>query len=199
MVIQFLTVFSFLLLVIINIDINHAKSINVVEHVPNDLAVNESNNQSWHTTTEQTLIRITRLDLHVPEPPAIARVRRGSYDPEEIWGMAKTVAISVFVLIAVCIVCCLVTTIYICIKCCCGGGSDRKRNQGFHSVPQPIVIQTSPANYHPQVYQQQAPPSQPTWALENHPMLPQPSAPPQPADDFHMERPPPYEKICGNS
>jgi len=29
-------------------------------------------------------------------------------------------------------------------------------------------------------------------------MLPQPSAPPQPNDDFHMERPPPYEKICGS-
>jgi len=26
-------------------------------------------------------------------------------------------------------------------------------------------------------------------------MLPQPSAPPQPNDDFHMERPPAYEKI----
>jgi hypothetical protein len=34
--------------------------------------------------------------------------------------------------------------------------------------------------------------------LENHPMLPQPSAPPQPFDDGRMDLPPPYEKISAN-
>ena len=42
---------------------------------------------------------------------------------------------------------------------------------------------------------QQSPPPQ-TWSIGNHPMLPQPSAPPQSNDDFHMEQPPPYEQIC---
>jgi hypothetical protein len=52
-------------------------------------------------------------------------------------------------------------------------------------VPQPIFIHTG---------QQQVPTQ--TWSPESRPMLPQPSAPPQPYDDFHMEHPPPYETVC---
>ena len=119
-----------------------------------------------------------------------------------------------------CLVCCTVTSVYICIRCCCGG-NERKRQQGklnkyiriekysffhsgFHTVPQPIIIQTSPPNYQSQYPQQQAPVSPPvsvpaqTWRLENHPMLPQPSAPPRPVDDSYMDRPPPYEKLYAN-
>ncbi|UJR22728.1 hypothetical protein I4U23_025762 [Adineta vaga] len=201
MIIRFSIVFYTLLLILINNDFNNAKTINIVEHKSNDIVTN----QSWQTTTEQTLIRITRLNPSFEETEQKIRVRRGNYDSDDILGMAKTVAISVFVLISLCIVCCIVTTIYICFKCCCGGDNGRKRNQGFQTVAQPIIIQTSPGHYQPQVYQHQAPspqppfPAQQTWALENHPMLPQPSAPPQPIDDFHMERPPPYEKICGNT
>ena len=75
---------------------------------------------------------------------------------------------------------------------------------GFTATPQPIIIHTNSPQYHPQYYQQQAPAPAPvpvsaqTWRLENHPMLPQPSAPPGPIDDSYMDRPPPYEKICGN-
>jgi hypothetical protein len=71
-------------------------------------------------------------------------------------------------------------------------------NLGFTTVPQPIIIHTNSPNYQPQFQhqQQQAPPPTQTWMSENHPMLPQPSAPPLPNDDFYMERPPPYEKVC---
>ncbi len=130
-------------------------------------------------------------------------------------------AITVFVLISVCIICCIVITILLCIKCCCGGNTNRKRNQGkfekdfieenqmfnlgFNTIPQPIVIHTNSPPYQPQYYQQQVPSPPPPpaaaaaaqpWYLENHPMLPQPSAPPQPNDESYMDRPPPYEKIC---
>lgn len=72
-------------------------------------------------------------------------------------------------------------------------------SSGFTSTPQPIIIHTSSLPYQPQYHQQQAPaPVSPQWHLENHPMLPQPSAPPGPIDDSYMDRPPPYEKICGN-
>ena len=78
---------------------------------------------------------------------------------------------------------------------------------GFNPVQQPIIIHTnSPNSYQPQYHQQQAPTSAPvpvpvsvpTWRLENHPMLPQPSAPPRPNDDSYIDRPPAYEKICAN-
>ncbi|CAF4324686.1 unnamed protein product [Rotaria sp. Silwood2] len=106
------------------------------------------------------------------------------------------VAITVFVLVSLCIVCCIVTTICICIKCCCGGSNNKRtRNQGFITTSQPIVIHTGSSNYPSRYNYQQAPPPH-TWTSETHPMLPQPSAPPQPIDDFLMERPPPYEKIC---
>lgn len=66
-------------------------------------------------------------------------------------------------------------------------------------VPQPIFVQTGPAGYQPQYYQQQAPS---VWSPsvvqtnEVSPMLPQPSAPPRPQDYFHTEHPPPpYEKV----
>ena len=52
-----------------------------------------------------------------------------------------------FVLIAVCIVCCVVTTIYICVKCCCSGGSDRKRNQGRSTSEQSPKV-----NWHFSIY-----------------------------------------------
>ncbi len=72
-------------------------------------------------------------------------------------------------------------------------------NLGFTAVPQPIIIHTGTPNYQPQFQQQQqAPPRTQNWNLENHPMLPQPSAPPQPVDDFRMDLPPPYEKISAN-
>ncbi|CAF3629074.1 unnamed protein product [Adineta steineri] len=209
MIIYYLTLSFTLLLIITNININKAKYVAVVEHGSNDIMVNDSFNQSWETTTEKTLIRIPRLDTVSEKPTIISRGRRDFVDPDEILGMAKKVAISVFTIVSVCIVCCIVTTIYVCVKCCCGGGgnNNRKRQQGFTTMPQPIIIHTGSPNYQPQFQQQQQqqqvpspqPPMQQTWGLENHPMLPQPSAPPQPMDDFHMERPPPYEKVCGNS
>jgi len=119
---------------------------------------------------------------------------------EEILGMAKKVAIAVIVIVSLCIVCCLVTTVVICVKCCCNGNR-RKRNQGPPTiqVPQPIFVHTGPGGYQPQYHQQQVPQ---TWSPtvvqspENRPMLPQPSAPPQPNDYFHIEHPPPpYEKL----
>jgi hypothetical protein len=59
-------------------------------------------------------------------------------------------------------------------------------------IPQPIFIQSAPVSYH-----QQAANSPSSWMVDNHPMLPQPSAPPQPMDSsYGMDRPPPYEKVC---
>ncbi len=62
-------------------------------------------------------------------------------------------------------------------------------------VPQPIFVHTGPSGYH----SPQAPLS---WSpvvvqsAESRPMLPQPSAPPRPYDNFHIEHPPPpYEKL----
>ncbi len=69
-------------------------------------------------------------------------------------------------------------------------------------VPQPIFVHTGPAGYQPQYNQQYAPQ---TWSpvevrsIESCPMLPRPSAPPQPTDHFHIEHPPPpYEKLYKN-
>ncbi|CAF1366601.1 unnamed protein product [Rotaria sordida] len=178
------------LFVIINADINKVKhsSINkaIIEHESYDIITNDSLNQSWKATTKKILIRVTRLNkksiIH-------NRYRRELVDTEEIWGMAKKVAIAVFVFVSLCIICCIVTTICICIKCCCGNKNNKRmRNQDFTTTSQPIVIHTGSSNY------QQTPLQ--TWNSENHPMLTQPSAPPQPMDDFLMERPPPYEKIC---
>jgi hypothetical protein len=67
-------------------------------------------------------------------------------------------------------------------------------------VPQPIFVHTGPSGYQPQYFQQQAPQA---WgpsivqSPESRPMLPQPSAPPRPNDNFfHTEHPPPpYEKL----
>ena len=62
-------------------------------------------------------------------------------------------------------------------------------------VPQPIFVHSnSPNNYPPQTFQQPTPAV--NWLQETHPMLPTPSAPPPPIDDYLMERPPPYEQIC---
>lgn len=102
-------------------------------------------------------------------------------------------------------------------RCCCGGNGNRKRNQGnkdfiekkkpifnlgFNTIPQPIIIHTnSPPNQAQYYQQQQAPspmPAPQSWHLENHPMLPQPSAPPRPNDESYVEPPPAYEKICAS-
>ncbi|CAF2356854.1 unnamed protein product [Rotaria sp. Silwood2] len=98
--------------------------------------------------------------------------------------------------------CCLVTTIIICVRCCCGG-NNRKRHATPTTiqVPQPIFVHTGPSGYQPQYYQQQVPPQ--SWnsvmvqSPESRPMLPQPSAPPQPNDDIYIEHvsPPAYEKL----
>ncbi|CAF1467255.1 unnamed protein product [Rotaria sordida] len=190
MFIHWLILLISFLFVIINADINKVKysSINkaIIEHGSYDIITNDSLNQSWKATTKKILIRVTRLNkksiIH-------NRYRRELVDTEEIWGMAKKVAIAVFVFVSLCIICCIVTTICICIKCCCGNKNNKRmRNQDFTTTSQPIVIHTGSSNY------QQTPLQ--TWNSENHPMLTQPSAPPQPMDDFLMERPPPYEKIC---
>jgi len=68
----------------------------------------------------------------------------------------------------------------------------------FQASPQPIIITTSYPGYVPQSYQQQAPSPSPMWQLENHPMLPQPSAPPLPAESIYPDRPPSYEKAIAN-
>jgi len=175
-------------------------SIDVDEHEPSNIDTTDSDNQIWQTTTERTLIRVTRLQTKTDQPKINKRTRRQIIDGEEILGMAKTVAIVVLVIISLCIVCCLITTVVVCVKCFCGGNS-RKRNQGPTTiqVPQPIFVHTGPTGYQPQYHQQQAPQ---TWSPvavqspESRPMLPQPSAPPRPIDHFHMEHPPPpYEKL----
>ncbi|CAF3219799.1 unnamed protein product [Rotaria sp. Silwood2] len=218
MLIHWLILLISFLFVIINADINKVKysSIHkaVIEHEPHDIIMsNDSLNQSWKATTKKILIRyyklmlkkklievfyyrVTRLNGNSKKSITHDRHRRELVDTEEIWGMAKKVAITVFVLVSLCIVCCIVTTICICIKCCCGGSNNKRtRNQGFITTSQPIVIHTGSSNYPSRYNYQQAPPPH-TWTSETHPMLPQPSAPPQPIDDFLMERPPPYEKIC---
>jgi hypothetical protein len=132
------------------------------------------------------------------------------------------VAIAVIVLVSLCIVCCLITTVFVCVKCCCNGNS-RKRNKGkirivlsskrktirslnsgqtTVQVPQTIFVHTGPADYQSQYNRQYAPQ---TWSpvevrsIESCPMLPRPSAPPQPNDHFQIEHPPPsYEKLYKN-
>ncbi|CAF3912826.1 unnamed protein product [Rotaria magnacalcarata] len=176
--------------------------INVAEHEPNSNGISiDSHEESWQTTTERTLIRVTRLNRRTEESNINQRRRRQIMDGEEILGMAKQVAIFVLVTILLCILCCCITIVFICVKCCCGG-NNRKRNQAPTAiqVPQPIYIQAGPSGYQPQYYQQQAP--QPWSSIvvqspESRPMLPQPSAPPQPMGEFNDDHspPPPYEKL----
>ncbi|CAF4052319.1 unnamed protein product [Rotaria magnacalcarata] len=176
--------------------------INVAEHEPNSNGISiDSHEESWQTTTERTLIRVTRLNRRTEESNINQRRRRQIMDGEEILGMAKQVAIFVLVTILLCILCCCITIVFICVKCCYGG-NNRKRNQAPTAiqVPQPIYIQAGPSGYQPQYYQQQAP--QPWSSIvvqspESRPMLPQPSAPPQPMGEFNDDHspPPPYEKL----
>lgn len=70
--------------------------------------------------------------------------------------------------------------------------------------PQTIYIQPGQYAYQPQQFQQQAPPKWNSMSVESpesRPMLPQPSAPPRPMDDFSNENapPPPYEKLYPSS
>jgi len=212
-----------LLFVIINAQNKTPQSsinIDVDEHEPSNIDAANSDNQIWQTTTERTLIRVTRLHTKTDPPKINKRSRRqiieviqtagfvinlakaiqNTESGEEILGMAKKVAIAVIVIVSLCIVCCLVTTVVVCVKCCCGG-NNRKRNHGPTTiqVPQPIFVHTGPAGYQPQYHHQQAPQ---TWSPvviqspESRPMLPRPSAPPQPIDHFQIEHPPPpYEKV----
>ncbi|CAF1528711.1 unnamed protein product [Rotaria magnacalcarata] len=196
--------------------------INVAEHEPNSNGISiDSHEESWQTTTERTLIRVTRLNRRTEESNInqrrrrqimevlqtvgifmnIAKAIKNTESGEEILGMAKQVAIFVLVTILLCILCCCITIVFICVKCCCGG-NNRKRNQAPTAiqVPQPIYIQAGPSGYQPQYYQQQAP--QPWSSIvvqspESRPMLPQPSAPPQPMGEFNDDHspPPPYEKL----
>ncbi|CAF2036360.1 unnamed protein product [Rotaria magnacalcarata] len=192
-----------LLFVIVNAK---QSSITVNERGSNDIVNSDSFNQSWPVTTQKILIRVTRLNKR--KSIVNSRHRREIVDSiqnsdivmfitktmedidssEEIFGMAKKVAITVFVGVLLCIICCIVTTICICVKCCCRSNKSRKRNEGFVTVPQAVVIQSNSPN------SQQVRPVQ-SWNSEHHPMLPQPSAPPHHMDDYLSERPPPYEKI----
>ncbi|CAF1038786.1 unnamed protein product [Adineta steineri] len=196
-------------------------NIAVVEHESSNSIAKDTTDQSWQTTTERTLIRVTRLHTKTDQPKINKRERRqvieaiqtagfvinvakamqNTESGEEILGMAKKVAITVIVIVSLCIVCCLVTTVVICVRCCCGNNNNRKRNQGPTTiqVPQPIYVHTGPSGYQPQYYQQH-PPQQ--WnpanmqISESRPMLPQPSAPPQSDQYYHTEHPPPpYEKL----
>lgn len=66
-------------------------------------------------------------------------------------------------------------------------------------IPQPVFIQSSPSpNYPPQTFHQQQYTAADTSIPfpEAYPMLPRPSAPPQPTDHMMIDRPPPYEQIC---
>jgi hypothetical protein len=191
-------------------------NINVAEHEPSNVVANDADDHSRQTTTERTLIRVTRLNTKIEKSKPEKRLRRqvveaiqtagfvinvakaiqNTESREEILGMAKKVAIVVIVIVSLCIVCCLVTTVIVCVKCCCSG-NNRKRNKGPTTVqvPQPIFVHTGPSGYH----SPQAPLS---WSpvvvqsAESRPMLPQPSAPPRPYDNFHIEHPPPpYEKL----
>ncbi|CAF3378513.1 unnamed protein product [Rotaria socialis] len=176
--------------------------IDVAEHEPNSNAIlNHSHEESWQTTTERTLIRVTRFNTRTEESNINQRQRRQIMDGEEILGMAKQVAIVVLVTILLCMLCCCITIVFICVKCCCGENS-RKRNQAPTTiqVPQPVYIQAGPSGYQPQYYQQQAPQPWSSIAVqspESRPMLPQPSAPPQPMNEFNSDHspPPPYEKL----
>ncbi|CAM2721414.1 unnamed protein product [Rotaria socialis] len=203
MFIHCLTLLISLLFVIVNAK---QSSITVSEHRSNDIVNSDSFNQSWPVTTPKILIRVTRLNKR--KSIVNGRHRREILDSiqnsdfvmfitktmadidssEEIFGMAKKVAIAVFVGVLLCIICCIVTTICICVRCCCRSNKSRKRNEGFVTVPQTVVIQTNSPN------SQQVRPVQ-SWNSEYHPMLPQPSAPPHHMDDYLSERPPPYEKI----
>lgn len=199
-----------------------ALNIAVAEHAPSQRIPNGSSDLTWQTTTEKTLIRVTRLNDKAEKAVSnhrqrrqvieaiqtagfvinVAKAMRKTESGEEILGMAKKVAIVVLVIASLCAVCCLVTTVLICVKCCCGK-NDRKRNQPPTTiqVPQPIFVHTGPSGYQPQFYptQQQAPQAWSPTLIEppeSRPMLPRPSAPPQPADHFHTEHPPPaYEKL----
>lgn len=81
----------------------------------------------------------------------------------------------------------------------------KKEFFSFHSgpttvqVPQPIFVHTGPSGFQTQYHSQQAPQSWSPVVIqspESRPMLPQPSAPPRPYDNFHIEHPPPpYEKL----
>ncbi|CAF3214821.1 unnamed protein product [Rotaria socialis] len=176
--------------------------IDVAEHEPNSNAIlNHSHEESWQTTTERTLIRVTRFNTRTEESNINQRQRRQIMDGEEILGMAKQVAIVVLVTILLCMLCCCITIVFICVKCCCGENS-RKRNQAPTTiqVPQPVYIHAGPSGYQPQYYQQQAPQPWSSIAVqspESRPMLPQPSAPPQPMNEFNSDHspPPPYEKL----
>ncbi|CAF3410716.1 unnamed protein product [Rotaria socialis] len=196
--------------------------IDVAEHEPNSNAIlNHSHEESWQTTTERTLIRVTRFNTRTEESNINQRQRRqimeivqtvgifmniakaikNTESGEEILGMAKQVAIVVLVTILFCMLCCCITIVFICVKCCCGENS-RKRNQAPTTiqVPQPVYIQAGPSGYQPQYYQQQAPQPWSSIAVqspESRPMLPQPSAPPQPMNEFNSDHspPPPYEKL----
>jgi hypothetical protein len=215
-----------LLFIIINAQKNYdtkkipQSSIDIAEHEPSDINIIDSDHQSWQTTTERTLIRVTRLNTKTDKPKinkrqrrqiieaiqtagfviSVAKAIRNTESGEEILGMAKKVAIAVIVIVSLCIVCCLTTTVVICVKCC-GGRNNRKRNEGPTTVqvPQPIFVHTGPAGYQTQYHHQHAPQ---TWSPivipspESRPMLPQPSAPPLPNDHFNIEHPPPpYEKL----
>jgi len=196
-------------------------NVQISEHEQNNILTNDSDDQSWQTTTERTLIRVTRLNTKTEPPKSEKRSRRqvieaiqtagfvinvakamqNTESGDEILGMAKKVAIAVIVISSLCIICCLITTVVICVKCCCNGNKRRKRGQDLTAVqvPQPIFVQTGPAGYQTQYHHQNAPQ---TWSPvviqppENRPMLPQPSAPPRPHDHIQIEHPPPpYEKL----
>ncbi|CAF0925087.1 unnamed protein product [Rotaria sordida] len=176
-----------------------AINMDVVEHEPNN---NVHYDQSEQITPEKVLIRVPRLKTENEKLKINKRERRQLLDGEEILGMAKKVAIIVLVFVSLCTVCCFVTIIIICVKCCCGN-NNRKRNAASTTVqvPQPIIVHhTGPSGYQPQYYQQPAPQSWNSVMVrppESRPMLPQPSAPPRPNNDFHTEYvpPPPYEKL----
>ncbi|CAF1128273.1 unnamed protein product [Rotaria sordida] len=196
-----------------------AINMDVVEHEPNN---NVHYDQSEQITPEKVLIRVPRLKTENEKLKinkrerrqllealqtagfiiSVAKAMKKTESGEEILGMAKKVAIIVLVFVSLCTVCCFVTIIIICVKCCCGN-NNRKRNAEPTTVqvPQPIIIHhTGPSGYQPQYYQQPAPQSWNSVMVrppESRPMLPQPSAPPRPNNDFHIEYvpPPPYEKL----
>ncbi|UJR26302.1 hypothetical protein I4U23_007640 [Adineta vaga] len=209
----FMFTISLLFIVFVNAQ-QSVINIAVNEHELSNTIANDSHDQSWQTTTERTLIRVTRLESNTEQPKSnkrqrrqiveaiqtagfvmnVAKAMRNTESGEEILGMAKKVAITVIVIVSLCSVCCLIIIVVICAKCCCRD-KNRKRNQGPTTiqVPQPIYVHTGPSGYQPQYYQQQIPQS---WPSESRPMLPQPSAPPQPNNHFHIEHPPPpYEKL----
>ncbi|CAF0756900.1 unnamed protein product [Didymodactylos carnosus] len=149
--------------------------------------------QNISSTTEKTLIRVIRLNDDLPNA---RRQKRQLIEGEEIMGIAKKVAITIIVIVSLCVICCIATMVIICVKCCCNNDRKRGRTQTIQ-VPQPIFIHTN-QNYQPSRQPGYNPIQMQPY--ESQAML-QPSAPLAYHADYdipahhHTEQPPSYNAL----